>query len=135
MSFGIAKNQSSMLQKKAMTREVLFQREHVIDLVGDPAGFWIFLAIKPYRRVVMEKLGLQGPVNWAREGKLFLLRPSSNTALVPAGKGKIFKGPTSIFTDQLRGIDALLRDSITSTDMFQMSSKRTVRVVISELAY
>ena len=124
-----------MLQKKAMTREVLFQREHVIDLVGDPAGFWIFLAIKPYRRVVMEKLGLQGPVNWAWEGKLFLLRPSSNTALVPAGKGKIFKGPTSIFTDQLRSINALLRDSITSTDMFQMSSKRTVRVVISELAY
>ena len=93
MSFGIAKNQPSRLQKKAVNREVFFQREHVIDLVADPTSFWIFLATKPYRRVVLEKLGLQGPANWAQEGELFLPRPSSNKALVPAGKGKIFKSP------------------------------------------
>lgn len=75
VSFGIAKNQPSRLQKKAVNREVLFQREHVIDLVGDPAGFWIFLAIKPYRRAVLEKLGLQGPANWAWEGNFSSLDP------------------------------------------------------------
>ena len=119
----MAKNQPSRLQKKAVNRELFFQRDHVINLVADPTSFQIFLATKPCRRVVLEKLGLQGPANWAQEGRLFLPRSSSNKALVPAGKGKIFKSPTSIFTDQSKGTNVPLKDSITGTDMFQMSSK------------